>query len=95
METSIKKVGIIISILAVIILALVGCFCVANVNDIKNNSVKGNNETMTTASSDFILQGDFAQMQDIWNSAVEESIKYGKNIKVALGNDWNCKKDIV
>ena len=91
MEISIKKVGIIISILAVIILALVGCFCVANVNDSKNNSVKGNNDTMTTASSDFILQGDFAQMQDIWNSAVEESIKYGKNIKVALGNNWNSK----
>ena len=88
METNIKKVGIIISILAVIILALVGCFCVANVNESRNTYVQSNNDIMTTADADFILQGDYTQMQDIWNSAIEESKKYNKNIKVVLGKDW-------
>ena len=95
METSIKKVGIIISILAVIILALVGCFCVAKVSNNDSSSNLNSGNLMTTADGEFELSGDCDSIATGWNSAVQLSVDSGKNVKVILNANWIAKSDSV
>ncbi len=94
METSIKKVGIIISILAVIILALVGCFCATNVNGGKNELVLKNDKIMIAADREYILSGSNEEMASIWNSSLEESLNNHSHIKLTLMNDWIAEDSV-
>ncbi len=91
MIKNIKRVGIIFLAVAIVCLMAIGCLVASKVGDTISDVNSDN--VMTTADADFILQGDFTQMQDIWNNAVEESIKYNKNVKVMLGKDWVAQTD--
>ena len=101
MAKAIKRVGVMLFVVAIICLMAVGVLLGNNAIKINSYLNGGNaeenyaaNNIATIADKSYTLTGSCSQMATKWNEAVKYSIdNSGANVIVSLGNNWIAQSD--